>query len=73
VTGPNSEPLQGVTIQAKDLNKFTTTSADGSFSIEVPARVKALVFTYSGMERQEVNVSNKTSVQVELKQSSSVL
>ena len=73
VTGPNSEPLQGVTVQAKDLNNFTTTLADGSFSIEVPGRVKTLVFTYSGMERQEVNVSDKTSVQVQLKQGSSVL
>ena len=73
VVGANGEPLQGVTIEAKDLNKFTTTLADGSFSIEVPGRVKTLIFTYSGMERQEVNVSEKTNVQVELKQGSSVL
>ena len=73
VMGSNGEPLQGVTIEAKDLNTFTTTSADGSFSIEVLGRVKTLVFTYIGMERQEVNVSDETSVQVQLKQSSSVL
>jgi TonB-linked outer membrane protein, SusC/RagA family len=73
VTGPNGEPLQGVTVEAKGLNRFTTTSEDGSFSIELPGRAKTLIFTYAGMERQEVNVSNNTNLQVQLKQGGSAL
>jgi TonB-linked SusC/RagA family outer membrane protein len=73
VTGPGNEPLEGVTVKAKAVNKYATTLADGSFTIEVPQNVKILIFTYAGMETQEINILNRNNLQVKLTQDFSQL
>jgi TonB-linked SusC/RagA family outer membrane protein len=73
VTGPNNEPLEGVNVQAKGLNNFVTTSADGSFAIEVPGKVKTLVFSYTSMESEEANIAQNTNVQIQLRPSKNPL
>ncbi len=57
VTGANGEPLEGVTVQAKNTTQVTTTDGSGSFSIEV-LKGTVLIFTYVGYKPQEVTVSN---------------
>src|SRR5207249_2556492 len=66
LTGPDNTPLAGVTVQVKGVNRFTTTSSDGVFTIEAPENAKTLVFSYTGMETQEVSIAGKTNVQVQL-------
>ncbi len=66
VTNEKGEGLSGVTVQLKSSAIFTTTSVDGSFVITVPDNAKILVFTYVGMESQELSISGKSSVQVTL-------
>jgi TonB-linked SusC/RagA family outer membrane protein len=68
VTGDKDEPLSGVTVQVKGSSKATTTAADGTFSINVEASDKILVFSFVGMNTQEVNIEGKAAIQVKLHQ-----
>jgi len=58
--------VQGVTVTAKGTRTATQTSADGSFSISVPASVKSLVFTSVGFASQEISIEGRTSLNVSL-------
>ena len=69
VTGENNEPLPGVTVQQKGTGKSAITNADGSFSITVNNDAKVLVFSYVGMETQEVDISGKSNILINLKPS----
>lgn len=73
VTDEKGTPLAGVTVQVRGSEGVTTTAADGSFSIEVPDNAKVLIFSYVGMEGQEVDINGKTSVQIKLVSSEKAL
>ena len=62
VTDNKGQPLAGVTVTAKVTRQRTMTNEEGLFSLETPSAVKILVFTYTGMQTQEVAV-NGPSVQ----------
>lgn len=61
------EPLPGVAIQVKGTPRGVTTDIDGSFSIEVKD-ADVLVFSYLGMQDQEMAVANKKQLVVTLKE-----
>ncbi len=67
VTNDRGEPLAGVTVQVKGSSNATTTSADGSFTIEVEDNAKTLVLSYVDMEPQEVTIVGQTNLLVQLK------
>ena len=70
VTDETKKPLQGVSVMIKGTTRGTVTNENGEFQIEVPDNGnKVLVFSYVGMESQEVNVSDKTNVAILLKTS----
>lgn len=73
VTNEKGEPIAGVTVQVKGLKSSTTTGADGSYTIDVPANASTLVFTHVGMERKEVSLGGKTDFQIQLKDLDSTL
>ena len=73
VTGPDGNPVFGATVSVKGTNTATSTSNDGSYSITLPSNATVLVFSYVGYDSYEVNVSGKTTVNVELKLQSSLL
>lgn len=73
VTNEEGEPLVGVTVQVKGTTTFTLTKADGTFSIEVNEKDKSLVFSFVGMENQEVSIEGSTNVQIQLKTSKNTL
>ncbi len=58
--------LPGVTVKAKGSAIGTVTSANGSFSINVPQNVNALVFTFVGYGDQEVPLTGQSNVSVAL-------
>ncbi|HET9570748.1 MAG TPA: TonB-dependent receptor [Bacteroidales bacterium] len=66
VTDNTGEILPGVTIQGKGTPKATATDANGKYSIAVAPNA-TLVFTFIGMEPEEVQVNNQTVVNVTLK------
>lgn len=61
------EPLPGVAIQVKGTPRGVTTDIDGSFSIDVK-ETDILIFTYLGMQEQEVPAANKKQLFVTLKE-----
>ena len=62
-------PLPGVTVLIKGTQQGTVTNADGVFTIpNVPANA-TLVFSFVGMQTQEIIVGNQTSINVTMETS----
>ena len=58
--------LPGVTISIKNSIVSVNTDIDGRYSIRVPAG-STLVFTFVGMQKQEIAVAGKTNINITLK------
>ncbi|MGN6493461.1 MAG: carboxypeptidase-like regulatory domain-containing protein, partial [Agriterribacter sp.] len=68
VTDESGNPLEGVSVQVKGGASGTNTNANGEYSIDIPeSAAKVLVFSFVGMESQEVNVSGRTQINVSLR------
>ena len=66
VTNHEAELLPGVTVLVKGTTNGTITNLDGAYSISVNPNNAVLVFSYIGMEKQEVAVGAKTNIDVML-------
>ncbi|PKK38255.1 hypothetical protein BWI96_00205 [Siphonobacter sp. SORGH_AS_0500] len=74
VTSSDSNtPLPGVSVSVKGTSRGTVTNSDGQFSVIVPQGSKTLVISYIGYLTTEVDVTNKTNVNVILKEDSKIL
>ncbi len=62
------ETLVGVTIQVKGTTSGTTTSTDGTYTIEIVSEEAKLVFSYLGYEPKEFSVSEAIVLNVALSQ-----
>src|SRR5690554_6244463 len=60
------EPLPGVTILVQGTTQGVVTDMDGRYSISVPNAQSVLVFSFVGMESQEINVDGRTSINVQM-------
>ncbi|GAA4015681.1 TonB-dependent receptor [Hymenobacter fastidiosus] len=71
ITGKVSDPavggLPGVTVLVPGTSNGTSTGADGSFQLDVPATATTLSFSFVGYAMQQVDITGKTSVQVTMK------
>lgn len=65
VTDENGDRLPGVSILIKGTQRGTTTSNDGTYTLVVPTNA-TLVFSFVGFISQEVNVGNRTQINVTL-------
>jgi TonB-linked SusC/RagA family outer membrane protein len=65
--------LPGVTVTVKDGKVNAITNIDGQYRIVVPAGSKALVFSFIGMEKQEVLIGNKNTINVTMQASTTTL
>ena len=63
--------LSGVTVSAKGSTAKTTTAADGSFSISVPANTKSLEFSYIGYSSVTESIPSSGNLSVGLKAAAS--
>jgi len=72
VTGTGGIPLEGATIHVKNGNSTVTSTSNGSFSITVPADA-ILVVSYVGYQTSEINVNNRTSINIVLQPSATSL
>jgi TonB-linked SusC/RagA family outer membrane protein len=57
-------PIPGVTVQVLGTTIGTNTDLSGKYSLEVPQNATTLVFSYIGMKRQEVQISNRSVINV---------
>lgn len=65
VTGPDGEPLVGVTVMVKGSNKGTSTDVDGHYDLSLDNPRKAvLIFTYVGMKPAEIKVDGRRNIDV---------
>lgn len=69
ITDPAGLPVNGATINVKGTKVYTATDARGLFSISVPPNSSGtLVVSYVGHEIKEIEITNQTVFNVELKQ-----
>jgi len=66
INDDKGNPVQGATVVVKGSKAATTTDALGSFSINAPATAKALVISSVGFATQEIDIVDKTEVNVSL-------
>ncbi len=59
-------PMPGASIVVKGTSIGTSSLEDGSFSILVPKGESTLLFSFIGMETQEIDVTEKTTVNIEM-------
>ena len=64
-----ASPLVGVSVTIKRTGVGTVTDANGNFAINVPADNEILQFSFIGYETAEYHVSDRTSLNVVLRQS----
>ncbi len=58
--------MPGVSVGVKGTTIGVTTNTDGSFSLSVPSSATTLVFSFIGYDKQEVSITDKSSVNVAL-------
>jgi TonB-linked SusC/RagA family outer membrane protein len=63
----NGGTLPGVSVQVKGTSLGTVTDMDGKYNLQVPEDATALVFSFVGMETQEVAFTGQTTIDVALK------
>src|SRR5690606_32993901 len=69
VTGPEGEPLIGVTVAARGTTMGTTTDGNGNYSLSVPPG-SALEFSYVGFTSQTVVVGTRSQINITMESSS---
>ena len=60
------QPVSGITVTVKGTRKAVVTDAQGHYRITVDNNAKALVFTSSGFVAQEVDITGKTTADLEM-------
>ncbi|MEG1585596.1 MAG: TonB-dependent receptor [Bacteroidales bacterium] len=74
VVGEDDQALIGATIMEKNTKNATITQPDGSYSLRVNDPQKAiLVYSYLGMEAQEIPVKGRKRIDVVMKENSQML
>ncbi len=74
VTETSGEPVIGATIREKgNQTNGTTTDIDGNYSIKVANANATLIFSYVGMETQEVKLNGRKKVNVTLNSDDEIL
>ena len=69
----DSTPVIGASVQPKGAKTGTSTAADGTFRVSVPAGTNTLVISSAEFERQEVNITDKSTIDISLKASAAGL
>ncbi|HET6723874.1 MAG TPA: TonB-dependent receptor plug domain-containing protein, partial [Chitinophagaceae bacterium] len=66
VTDDKGAPIPGASVIVKGANTGTSTAADGSFSISVPSKAKALIFSAIGLGEKEIAITDNSNYAVTL-------
>lgn len=73
VTDSSGKPLPGVSVTIKGSNVTAVTGENGGFVLNAPSSATILVFTYAGMETQELPAVRGSDMQVQLRPVSNAL
>ena len=69
VVDSSGEPLPGVTVMLKGTQLGVTTDSEGNFKMTLPQSNVVLIFSFIGMETQEVTVDGKKELKIVMKES----
>src|SRR5665213_253109 len=69
VTGPDGNPVPGITVQVKGTNTATATNSNGQFTLTTSPDA-TLVFTGVGFEEQSIKIGSRSTIDVNLASSS---
>lgn len=69
VSDGTGSKLPGVTVMVKGTTNGTVTDIDGSFTLKVQDNARTLVFSFVGMENQEVELGSQSSFTIVMKES----
>ncbi|KIC94332.1 SusC/RagA family TonB-linked outer membrane protein [Flavihumibacter solisilvae] len=61
-----NQPIQGATVAVKNSSIATSTNVNGSFTIQLPADNRVLVFSSVGYKPREITVGNEATLEVQL-------
>ncbi len=64
VKDENGNPLPGVSVVLKGTTTGTVTDAAGNYTFQVPLNAQTLAFSFVGMKSQEIQIGNKTVINV---------
>jgi TonB-linked SusC/RagA family outer membrane protein len=73
VTDSKGEPLPGVSVSVKNTTRGVTTDYEGNYRIELPPSRNTLVFSFLGMETQEMTVEKSRELNVSLTETAQAL
>ena len=73
VTETNGDPIIGCTVREKGTNAGTVTDIDGNYSIKVANTNATLIFSYVGLETQEVKLAGRKVVNIEMRSDDELL
>lgn len=62
----NGLPIPGVSVYVKGTSVGITTDLEGRYSLKIPTNVKTLTFSFIGMETQDIEISDQTTINVTL-------
>ena len=62
ISGEDNEPLPGVTVMPVGGGQGTATDIDGNFTINLPAKITKLTFSFVGMDSQTLEAKNGMTV-----------
>ncbi len=62
----DNNPVPGANVVAKGTSTGTITDSDGKYVISVPDNTTTLVFSYVGFETQEIQIGNRTNIDVKI-------
>ena len=65
ISSDDNLPIPGVTILIKGSRQGTTSDINGKYSLLAPAK-GTLVFSYVGMQTQEISINNRKSINVKM-------
>jgi len=69
ITDTKNESVPGVSVLVKGTTQGTITDADGLYSVQASPQA-TLVFSFVGMQTQEIPVNNRNSINVQMKEES---
>ncbi|WP_457071693.1 SusC/RagA family TonB-linked outer membrane protein [Hymenobacter sp. UYAg731] len=73
VTDESGGGLPGVTVLVPGTSTGTSSGADGSFQLDVPATATKLSFSFVGYSAQQVDITGKSSVSISMKSDAQAL